>query len=131
MTIDMWGRKLFLCKSSCFITCAFIPLRSDGPPMSWNFYQIHYVIKDDNWCQSCLDFPDLSQILLYIYKSIKQTRAVTRTSNKTGLPLVLKYHPRFHDLGRITRKKNHLLICWRRSQTGLYTSPICSDSIRF
>ena len=28
--------------------------------MSWNFQKIHPVIKDDNWCQSWLHFPDLN-----------------------------------------------------------------------
>ena len=29
-------------------------LRSENPPMSWNFQHIHPVIKGSNWCQSCL-----------------------------------------------------------------------------
>ena len=35
-------------------------LRPEGSPMSWNFQQIYPIIKDDNWCQSWLDFSDLN-----------------------------------------------------------------------
>ena len=35
-------------------------LRSEGPLVLWNFEQINSIIKDDNWCQSWLDFSDLN-----------------------------------------------------------------------
>ena len=37
-------------------------LWSEGPPIAWtyNFHQIHHVIKDDGSFQSLFDFPDLN-----------------------------------------------------------------------
>ena len=32
----------------------------NSSPISWNFHQIPPVIKDDNWCQALLSFPDLN-----------------------------------------------------------------------
>ena len=37
-----------------------LSLRSEDSIISWNFQQIYTVIKDGNWCQSLLNFPDLN-----------------------------------------------------------------------
>ena len=37
-------------------------LKFEDPLMSWNVQQIYPVIKDDNWCQSWLDFLDLNPV---------------------------------------------------------------------
>ena len=41
--------------------CLHAPsLRSEGPPLSWNFQQIYPVIKNDNYCQAWFRFPELN-----------------------------------------------------------------------
>ena len=54
-----------------------------------------------------------------------------RTKHGTGEPLVVTYHPWFHDLGRINRKNFIYLCAEEQVKQVLYTSAIYVTSIRF
>ena len=81
-----WGSKLLLSKSSCFITFCFDTslLRSEGPPISKNFQQIHPVIQDDNWSQLWLPFNNLNIWIVTLETSI--IRIITFSRIELYLP---------------------------------------------
>ena len=48
-----------------------------------------------------------------------------QTKHGTGVPLVVTYHPRFHDLGKIIRKKFFIYMLNNRSNRSLHQPNFC------
>ena len=57
--------------------------------------------------------------LRWILESKLEQLPEHQTKHETCVPLVVTCHSRFHDLGRIVRKKFIYLYAWRASQAGL------------